>query len=164
MILFTPHPPQMAFTFTLEQMARLDRRFACLPPDPTLLVQDSALLLGGFLTLRLGHHEWRGPPDVSGAFPPLTEAEWAERLGLGGLPVRAVGRAELGPLRGWTDGVVYTFADRLIRHYPLGDELGRLELHFLLQAGLPGVRVLRAGRLGAQGELTLWRAAVGKEG
>lgn len=112
MILYTPVPPQLTVEHTLERMARLDRRFtdpAQWPADPALLVQDSARLLGAYLTVRTDLGRWDGDPLDSATGSPLTEAQWRAALGLETVPTVHLGAAHLGAVRGWTAGVVTLF-------------------------------------------------------
>lgn len=168
MILYTPLPPQLTVQHTVTQMARLDRRFdrpELLRGDPALLVQDSARLLNAYLVLCAPHGEWRGDPLAPAGGLHLTEGAWRTGLGLDSVATVHVGPAHLTALSTWTAGVVTLFtatADdpvpRLSRLLNLGTFLDRMELDFLLDSGLPGVRVLYAHRLEPGGWLTLWRA------
>ncbi|MFB9991492.1 hypothetical protein ACFFLM_05855 [Deinococcus oregonensis] len=170
MIVYTPLPLQAAFSFTPAQMARLDRRFAALedwPPEPGLLVQESAALLNAHLRVVTPRGEWEGSPEAPTTLPPLTEAEWEEQTALGGVPRRPLYGADLSTLLDEVSGVVTTFRlapgdpgdgpPRLSRRYRLWDEWDRLELEYLLLDGCPGVVVLRAHKLEDCGTMSVQR-------
>jgi len=128
-VLYAPHPPQVCLELTVEQLARLDARFADVPRLRArgvlaLTVQDSADLQGAHLTLSEGGKEWRGTPGRLDEAPEcpacLPLAGWSEQalafglaLDLGGVQMGEVDAAELGrALDGSARGAVYLLPRR----------------------------------------------------
>lgn len=160
MVIYAPVPAEAAFGFTPQQMGTLDQRFLQSdrwPADPALLIQDSALLLNAFITVRQGTRAWEGRPDQPHVTPRLPEDDWAAQYGLPDSPAREMTSADLPTLLGNEAGVIYTFSGQVVRSFRLRDELDRLELDFLRGDGWPGVHLIRGHALGRRGELQLWR-------
>jgi hypothetical protein len=112
MISYTPVPPQLTLEYTLTQMARLDKRFArpeLWPSDPTLLVQDSARLLGAHLHLRSAQGDRYGDPLAPASAEAMTEPEWRTALCLETVPTLHLSVSHLSALTTWTSGVITLF-------------------------------------------------------
>ncbi|WP_189092962.1 hypothetical protein [Deinococcus ruber] len=149
----------------LRQFARLDARFdqpALVAAGPQALVQDSAALLGAYLTLRTPEAEYPGfPQGTAGSRERLLD-DWWRQLGLTDHQIGDV-RVDALPERCQAaTGVVYTLrfterrarrSVRVLRQYALSDWFDRMEMELLLAEGLPGVDLLHGHTLDASGQL-----------
>ena len=165
MMSYAPVPVQMCCSLTLQQFARLDARFArpaLVAADPQALVQDSAALLGAYLTLRTPEAEYAGYPQGTADSRWLRLDDWHRRLGLAEHPIAGLKVDALPERCQAASGVVYTFrftedparrSVRALRQYALSDWLDRMELELLLAEGLPGVDLLHGHTLDASGGL-----------
>ena len=151
MMTYAPVPVQTSCSMTLQQFARLDARFAqpaLVAADPQTLVQDSAALLGAYLTLRTPAAEYQGFPQGTADSRWRRLDDWRRQLGLAEHQI-----AELDALPERcqaASGVVYTLrftegharrSVRVLRQYALSDWFDRMELELLLAEGLPGTEL-----------------------
>lgn len=180
-VTYAPHPPQASLTWTLDQLARRDARFATLPQMRARgslqdALQDSADLQQAHLTLRLGRAEYRASPGGwSDPWGAVAFAGWSElalehALALDAPGVTIPRPAEptahwIAEVCGRRMGLAFVFWPAgpgrpagLRARLNLADFVDRMELEFLLGAGLPPGAVCRVHTLAPSGQVIVERA------